>query len=87
MNSAFLCLMSGKSKNDCGDKIPTVHKTHSKHQEESLFHEEDSMSTSRQTIELAQVYCSNTICPAVLNCQFFKGNIKQPIAFPFSKER
>ena len=55
MNSAFLCLMNGKSKNFCGDKIPTVHKTHSKHQEESLLQEEDSMSTSRQTIELAQV--------------------------------
>jgi len=56
MNSALLCLMSGKSNNNCGEKIPTGHRTHSEHQKGSLLQEEDSMSTSRQAIKLAQVY-------------------------------
>ena len=63
MNSALLYLMSGKSNNSCVDKISTGPRTHSEYQKGSLMQEEDSKSTSRQAIKLAQVYCSNRICP------------------------
>lgn len=64
MNLALLCLMSGKSNNNCGDKIPTRQRTHSEHPKGSLLQEEDSMNTLRQGLNLAQCSLMNiSYCP------------------------